>query len=132
MRARHMIRLCIRRLSAITKNIALGFASVILPLRHPAHVAKAAASAGVLSGGLLLLGVASGDRLEEYPAMNMDFASRGERFCDSVDYIRAMTQDCPHIDMMQGSLASDAEMLPKTLGGQLPMIITGGARQAPE
>ena len=49
--------------------------------------------------------------------MNMDFSSRGERFCDSVDYIRAMTQVCSHIDMMQGRLASDADMLPKTVGG---------------
>jgi luciferase-type oxidoreductase len=119
-------------LSAITKNIALGVASVILPLRHPAHVAKAAASADVLSGGRLLLGVASGDRPEEYPAMNMDFSSRGERFRDSVDYIRVLAQDCPHIDMMQGRLASDADMLPKPVGGQLPMIITGGAQQAPD
>jgi alkanesulfonate monooxygenase SsuD/methylene tetrahydromethanopterin reductase-like flavin-dependent oxidoreductase (luciferase family) len=32
----------------------------VLPLRHPAHVAKAAASADVLSGGRVLLGIASG------------------------------------------------------------------------
>ena len=55
-------------LSGVTNNISLGVASIILPLRHPAHVAKAAASVDVLSGGRLLLGVASGDRPEEYPA----------------------------------------------------------------
>jgi len=56
-------------LSGVTHDIALGVASIILPLRHPAHVAKAAASADQLSGGRLLLGVASGDRPEEYPAL---------------------------------------------------------------
>jgi len=52
----------------------------------PAHVAKAAASVDVLSGGRLLLGVASGDRPEEYPALYLPFADRGERFRDSFDY----------------------------------------------
>ena len=31
-------------LAASTRRIALGVASIVLPLRHPAHVAKAAAS----------------------------------------------------------------------------------------
>ena len=61
-------------LAAQTRSIALGVASVILPLRHPAHVAKAAASVDVLSDGRMILGIASGDRPEEYPAMNADFA----------------------------------------------------------
>ena len=34
-------------LAAATERIALGVASIILPLRHPAHVARAAASARV-------------------------------------------------------------------------------------
>lgn len=49
-------------LAGKTREIALGVASIILPLRHPAHVAKAAASIDVLSDGRLILGVASGDR----------------------------------------------------------------------
>ena len=36
-------------LAARTRRIALGVASIVLPLRHPAHVAKAAASARMLS-----------------------------------------------------------------------------------
>lgn len=80
-------------LAGRTERIALGVASIILPLRHPAHVAKAAASADLLSGGRLLLGVASGDRPEEYPALNMPFADRGERFRASFEYIRHVSQD---------------------------------------
>jgi len=37
-------------LAAQTERIALGVASIVLPLRHPAHIAKAAASVDVLSG----------------------------------------------------------------------------------
>ncbi len=65
-------------LAGHTERIALCVASIVLPLRHPAHVAKAAASVVVLSGGRLLGGVASGDRPEEYPAMALSFADRGQ------------------------------------------------------
>jgi len=119
-------------LSSVTENIALGVASVILPLRHPAHVAKAGASVDVLSGGRLLLGVASGDRPQEYPAMNMDFGHRGQRFRDSFDYIRSMADNYPHVDLDQGHLAGEADMLPKPVGGRLPLIVTAGAQQAPD
>ena len=43
-------------LAGQTERLALGVASIILPLRHPAHVAKAAASIDVLSGGRLIFG----------------------------------------------------------------------------
>ncbi|WGW05982.1 LLM class oxidoreductase [Tropicibacter oceani] len=119
-------------LAASTRDIALGVASVVLPLRHPAHVAKAAASADVLSGGRLLLGVASGDRPDEYPALDMGFEDRGARFRDSVDYIRAMAEPYPQRQTAQGRLAGGIDMLPKPTGGQLPLLITGGSQQSPD
>jgi len=64
-------------LAARTSDIALGVSSIVLPLRHPAHVAKAAATADVLSNGRLILGIASGDRPEEFPALNLPFGRRG-------------------------------------------------------
>lgn len=119
-------------LAGQTSRIALGVASVILPLRHPAHVAKAAASVDVLSGGRLLLGVASGDRPEEYPAMNMSFEDRGDRFRDSFDYIRSMADDFPAFENAHGLSRGAMDMLPKPSGGKLPLLITGGSRQHPE
>lgn len=118
-------------LGAVTKDIALGVASVILPLRHPAHVAKAASSADVLSGGRVLLGIASGDRPEEYPAMNLGFETRGARFRDSVTYMRAMAEPYPIADTDQGTLQGGIDMLPKPTGGRLPLLITGGSQQPP-
>ncbi|GAA6202802.1 LLM class oxidoreductase [Aquicoccus sp. SU-CL01552] len=119
-------------LAASTRDIALGVASIVLPLRHPAHVAKAAASADALSGGRLLLGVASGDRPEEYPALDMSFEDRGARFRDSVDYIRAMADPYPRRDTAHGTLSGGIDMLPKPTGGQLPLLITGGSQQTPD
>ena len=119
-------------LAATTGRIALGVASVVLPLRHPAHVAKAAASVDRLSGGRLLLGVASGDRPEEYPAMGLDHATRGARFRAGVDYIRRMADPFPAFEGPMGAPDGRADMLPKPVGGRLPLLITGGAQQGPD
>ncbi|MEM8796893.1 MAG: LLM class oxidoreductase [Pseudomonadota bacterium] len=119
-------------LSGATRRIGLGVASIILPLRHPAHVAKAAASADQLSGGRLLLGVASGDRPEEYPAMNRTFHDRGERFRESLAYLRAMADDYPGHTGEHGTLAGTMDLLPKPVAGRIPVLITGGSQQSPD
>ena len=119
-------------LAGKTDNIALGVASIILPLRHPAHVAKAAASADVLSGGRLILGVASGDRPDEYPALNLPFEQRGERFRESYEYIRRLQEKAPVFDNTFGSPYGGMDMLPKPVAGKLPMLITGGSQQSPD
>ena len=119
-------------LAGQTQRIALGVASIILPLRHPAHVAKAAASVDELSGGRLILGVASGDRPEEYPAMNQPFDDRGARFRESFDYIRRMGETAPAFENAFGSSKGGLDLLPKPIAGKLPLLITGGSRQTPE
>ncbi len=119
-------------LAASTEKIALGVASIVLPLRHSAHVAKAAASADVLSGGRLILGVASGDRPEEYPALNQTFEDRGERFRSSFDYIQRMWETRPEFSNPYGSPGGGLDMLPKPEQGRLPLLITGASQQSPE
>lgn len=115
-----------------TTRIALGVASIVLPLRHPAHVAKAAASVDVLSGGRLILGVASGDRPDEYPALNLPFADRGARFRAAFDYIERMWEDAPAFENPYGSQRGGMDMLPKPTTGRLPLLITGGSQQEPD
>ncbi|MEL6465178.1 MAG: LLM class oxidoreductase [Pseudomonadota bacterium] len=119
-------------LAMATERIALGTASIILPLRHPAHVAKAAASADVLSNGRLLLGVASGDRPEEYPAMQQSYPDRGARFRHSFDYIRAMGTSYPKLENAWGKLSGGIDVLPKPNGTRLPLLVTGGSQQSPD
>lgn len=116
-------------LAGQTEKIALGVASVILPLRHPAHVAKAAATADVLSGGRVILGVASGDRPEEYPALNLSYSDRGERFRESFEYIQRMSEVTPVFKNSYGKPHSGMDMLPKPVSGKLPLLITGGSQQ---
>lgn len=119
-------------LAAKTHKISLGVSSIILPLRHPAHVAKSAASADVLSDGRLILGVASGDRPQEYPATNFEYHDRGLRFRESFSYIRSMQEKNPHLDSSYGKLTGDMDMLPKPKGTRIPILITGGSQQEPE
>jgi len=118
-------------LAGQTHSIALGVSSIVLPLRHPAHVAKAAASVDVLSEGRLIMGVASGDRAEEYPAMNLTYDDRGKRFRDSFDYIRGMQCQNPELSNRYGQLKGDLDMLPKPTA-KLPLLITGSSQQSPE
>ena len=119
-------------LASETKSIALGVASIVLPLRHPAHVAKASASVDVLSNGRLILGVASGDRPEEYPAMNINYEERGELFRESFDYIRKMHTSNPVLNNVFGSFTGEIDMLPKPTSNKLPLLITGGSQQSSE
>ena len=119
-------------LAGQTTKIALGVSSIILPLRHPAHVAKAAASADVLSQGRLILGIASGDRPEEYPALNIPFEKRGDLFQESYDYIRQMANQTPDFENEWGTVSYGIDMLPKPVSGTLPLMITGSSQQNPE
>ena len=119
-------------LAAQTETIALGVASLILPLRHPAHVAKAAATVDVLSNGRLLLGIASGDRPEEYPALNMSFDDRGARFRSSIEYIEKMWEPAASFTNEHGSPYGGMDMLPKPTAGVIPLLITGGSQQDPD
>lgn len=118
-------------LAGQTSKIALGVASLVLPLRHPAHVAKAAASVDQLSNGRLILGVASGDRPEEYPAMGISYQQRSEMFRESYAYIRCMGQRASGLNNSFGQVSSNIELLPKPKGGRLPLLITGSSQQSP-
>lgn len=116
-------------LAGVTKTMTLGVSSIVLPTRHPAHVAKAAASADVLSNGRLILGVASGDRPEEYPALNESFNDRGFRFRESFSYIKHMRENNPRFKNHYGNLDGNINMLPKPHAQNFPLIVTGSSQQ---
>lgn len=116
-------------LAATTERISLGTSSVVLPLRHPLDTAKAATSIDHLSGGRLLLGVATGDRAVEFPAYGIDYDTRGERFRDTLAYLRSATeQRFPQISSSLGEM-STTDLLPKPTHGRLPVFMTGRGRQ---
>lgn len=118
--------------AAHTSTISLATGGIILPLHHPLHVAKAAASVERLSGGRLLLGVTSGFRPAEYPAFAVDYESRGERFREVLNYARrALQEDFPTIDSTLGRMAG-LDLIPKPIMGRIPVVIIGASQQTPE
>jgi luciferase-type oxidoreductase len=118
-------------LAARTENVALATGSAIFSLRHPIDLAKAATTIDHLSGGRLVLGIASGDRPVEFPAYGLDMDGRGERFAESVAYFRQLTAPGrPAITSSLGTMNS-VDFLPKPAAGRIPLIVTGSSRQAP-
>lgn len=118
-------------LTGYTNEIALGVSSIALPLHHPVHVAKSATTIDQLSGGRLILGVATGDRYDEYPAMAVNYENRGERFRDAFNYIRSAQEDFPELDNNQfGNLKGHIDVLPKATSHKIPMLITGYSQQS--
>jgi len=120
-------------LAGQTTDIALGIGSIALPLHHPLNVAKSAATIDQLSNGRLLLGVASGDRYEEYPAMGVHYENRGELFRDAFSYIRKAAESFPKlVTQHYGNINGLIDILPKPTTHKIPMIITGHSRQSVE
>jgi luciferase-type oxidoreductase len=116
-------------LASATTSIALGTAAVVLPVRHPLHVAKLALSLDRLSGGRFLLGLGSGDRLAEFAAFGLDVEARAQVFRERWPIVRAALM--PEV--------GDREALLHVTGGvdvlappaaQIPMLVVGTARQS--
>ncbi|HSK39628.1 MAG TPA: LLM class flavin-dependent oxidoreductase, partial [Arenibaculum sp.] len=116
-------------IAAHTRHVALATGAIVLPLRHPLHTAKAAASVDRLSGGRLVLGVASGDRAIEFPSFGVDMRMRGDLFRESLRVMRAaLTGHFPEIRSSFGVLRG-ADLVPKPSTREIPILVTGGSQQ---
>ncbi|MDO4997426.1 MAG: LLM class flavin-dependent oxidoreductase, partial [Neisseria sp.] len=120
-------------LAAKTDRITLGTAGIVSPLREPIDIAKAASSVDALTGGRFILGLSSGDRPVEYPAFNKEFGNRAERYRESWELIRTLTNpqtyDFPRFSGNHyGNLTGNIDTVPK-VKSRLPMVAIGRARQ---
>ncbi|MEM8510086.1 MAG: LLM class oxidoreductase [Bacteroidota bacterium] len=112
-----------------TKTIALATGSILLPLRHPIHTAKALNSLQLLSKGRVFLGIASGDRPKEYPAFNKRLDQKGALFRDSFGYLKALQHTFPiHTTSNFGELTGDLDLVPK-YSESTPLLVTGHSGQ---
>ncbi|MCJ2109632.1 LLM class oxidoreductase [Methylobacterium sp. E-025] len=119
-------------IAAQTHAIALATGSIVLPLRHPIHTAKAAASVDRLSGGRLVMGVASGDRPIEFPTFGVLADERDVLFRESFSVIRTLLEESfPTLRSRFGDMLGTVDLMPKPIG-RLPILVTGSSRQSPE
>jgi len=112
-----------------TSRIALATGSIVSTLRHPLHLAKAAASIDRLSGQRLVLGLATGDRPSEFSAFNVPAEEKGERFREALAALRTLwAEDYPGIATSRLNM-QDGDLLPKPLLRDIPVLVTGNSRQ---
>ncbi|MBK0013485.1 TIGR03571 family LLM class oxidoreductase [Stenotrophomonas sp. S41] len=116
-------------LAGATTRIAVGTAAIVLPLRHPLHVAKSALSLDRISGGRFVLGLGSGDRPEEFAAFGEDLEGRAATFRERWSLLRAALSP----DEAERARLRDAtggfDVLPPAQAC-IPMLVVRTARQS--
>jgi luciferase-type oxidoreductase len=118
-------------LAARTRTIALVTGAIVLTLRHPLHVAKAAVSVSALSGGRLVLGLGSGDRPAEYAAFGRNTEERRALFRSHWDTVAAALDVDSRVvpDLVPDAAPSRFSLLPRP-SGRVPMLSVGSAGQS--
>ncbi|HEQ1703688.1 MULTISPECIES: TIGR03571 family LLM class oxidoreductase [Stenotrophomonas] len=116
-------------LAAATERIAVGSAAIVLPLRHPLQAAKSALSLDRISDGRFVLGLGSGDRLEEFAAFGEDLEGRAATFRERWSLLRAaLSPDAEErASVRQATGGFDVLPAPTT---RIPMLVVGTARQS--
>jgi probable F420-dependent oxidoreductase len=82
-------------IGAVTSQVRIRTNVFILPLRHPVAVAKALATAAVVTRNRVELGVGVGHLKDEFDILGFDFRTRGRRTDEAIVAIRALLQPGP-------------------------------------
>lgn len=115
--------------SMVTTSLRLGSLVFANDFRHPAVLAKAAASIDVLSGGRLELGIGAGWLREEYDQAGMPFDPPGiriDRMVEAVHLIKAAFGDDPVSFSGAHYELTDLVLPPKPVQRPHPPIMIGG------
>ncbi len=117
-------------LAAVTTTIRLGTGVVIVPLHSPFHLARAVATADVLSGGRLLLGVGVGWMEDEYRIVGQGWEDRGARMDEALVVLDALwNEPAPALDGRFFSFPN-VGFEPKPVQRPHPPLLVGGASPA--
>ena len=112
--------------AGITKKIKLGFSVLILPFRNPVLNAKRISTLDVLSRGRVIFGVGVGWMLEEFQALEVEYAQRGKLLDRSIDIFKAFCDS----DSVSLEIPDNADMkfvcYPKPIQNPHPPIWVGG------
>lgn len=113
-------------IAARTNRIKLGTGVLVLPLRNPVIVAKALGSLDVISGGRLIVGVATGWYAREFDAVGVPFKQRGRQFERNLDILlRLWTEERLTLQVDEFNLR-EAVMAPRTAQRPRPPVLIGG------
>jgi len=117
-------------IAAVTSRIGLATGVLLLPEHNPVLVAKQAATLDVLSGGRLTLGVGIGWSAEEFAALGVPYARRGQRTAEYVAAMRTLWSD--DIASFSGEFAGfeAVRVNPKPVRGRRIPVVVGGNSDA--
>ena len=73
-----------------TSTLKMGVGIFVLPMRNPVAFAKELATLDLLSSGRILVGIGAGWLAEEFEALGLPFAERGERTDEYIAIMRAL------------------------------------------
>ena len=77
-------------MAAVTDRLRFVCSVFVLPLRHPVLAAKTIATAAVMSGDRLVVGLGAGWMREEFDLLGQPFAGRGRRLAEQIEVLRTL------------------------------------------
>lgn len=116
--------------AALTRQLRLGAAVLLTPLRAPVQLAKSLSTLDRLSGGRLIVGVGLGGQTRIYPAFGFSAEHRVQRFTEGIDLMKRLwTQERVTFDGRFWKL-QNASMEPKPVQKPHPPIWFGAHHPA--
>ncbi|TXH83833.1 MAG: TIGR03571 family LLM class oxidoreductase [Rhizobium sp.] len=119
-------------LAASTSKITLATGAIVLPLRHPLHIAKAALSMASLSKGRFVLGLGSGDRPSEYEMFGANVENRKALFQSHWERLAAALPPDQKLIDERGQVRGEFAIRPRLLQASIPMVAVGSSSQSLE
>jgi probable F420-dependent oxidoreductase len=116
--------------AAVTKHVRLAASVMVLPYHEPIALAKALTTIDVLSGGRLMVGVASGWLREEFDLLGVPFRERGARTDEYLAALRALWTEERVTFRGRFVRLEEAAFFPKPIQKPYPPIWIGGASAA--
>src|SRR4051812_7622853 len=115
-----------------TRRLRAGTDVLVVPYRNPVLVAKMAATADVLSGGRLVLGMGVGYLRGEFAALGADYEARGAVTDDYLRAIRVLWESAGNPVTYRGEHVAfeDVCVGPSRPQGGIPVWVGGNARSA--
>jgi alkanesulfonate monooxygenase len=113
-------------LAVTTEKVRLGTGVLVLPLRNPVVLAKVTSTIDRMSGGRLVLGVASGWYEREFEAVGVPFAERGRIFERNAEILKRFWTEERVDGSEDGMEFRGAVMLPRPLQQPRPQLLFGG------
>jgi probable F420-dependent oxidoreductase len=116
--------------AGMTRHVRLGASVMVLPYHEPIALAKALTTIDVLSGGRLMVGVASGWLREEFDLLGVPFRERGARTDEYLAALRALWTEERVTFRGRFVRLEEAAFFPKPIQKPHPPIWIGGASAA--